>query len=116
MHFAEALDFDFVGPHAESSLWTLMTQAAQSAGKVIEPRIQVSSFECMCMLVEVGLGIALLPEKVLASHEASGRLGVVTLKDTWAERQIVIAVRDLDSMPFTTRALIEHLRESVAPG
>ncbi|MDM0111999.1 LysR family transcriptional regulator [Variovorax sp. J22R133] len=113
MHFAEALDFDFVGPHAESSLWSIMTQAAQSSGKTIEPRIQVSSFECMCMLVEAGLGIALLPEPVLAAHEELGRLSVVRLKDGWAHRQIVIVVRDLDSMPFTTRAMIEHLREPV---
>lgn len=114
MHFAEALDFGFVGPHADSSLWTLMTQAAQSAGKSIEPRIQVSSFECMCLLVEAGLGVALLPERVLAPHAQLGRIHVVQLKDAWARRQIVIVARDLDNMPFTTRALIEHLRQPVA--
>lgn len=114
MHFAEALDCDFVGPHAESSLWTLMTQAAQSADKVIEPRIQVSSFECMCMLVEAGLGIALLPERVLAPHVDLGHLSMVQLKDSWAQRQIVIVARDLDNMPFTTRALIEHLRQPIS--
>ncbi|MDM0109183.1 LysR substrate-binding domain-containing protein [Variovorax sp. J22R24] len=114
IQFSEALAFDFVGPHAESSLWTLMMQAAQSSGKQIEPSIQVSSFECMCLLVEAGLGIALLPERVLAPHAESGHLAVVRLKDAWAERQIVIVVRDMDNMPFTTRALIEHLREPIA--
>jgi DNA-binding transcriptional LysR family regulator len=114
MHFAEALDCDFVGPHAESSLWTLMTQAAQSAGKAIEPRIQVSSFECMCLLVEAGLGIALLPERVLAPRAGLGHMSVVQLKDSWAQRQIVIVSRDIDNMPFTTRALIEHLRQPIA--
>ncbi|SRR5258706_15872673 len=114
-YFAEALEFDFVGPHSESSLWALMTQAAQSAGKVIEPRIQVSSFECMCLLVEAGLGIALLPERVLAPHADSGHMSVIKLKDAWAQRQIVIVVRDMDNMPFTTRALIEHLRQPITP-
>jgi DNA-binding transcriptional LysR family regulator len=113
MHFAEALDCNFVGPHAESSLWTLMTQAAQSAGKAIEPRIQVSSFECMCLLVEAGLGIALLPERVLAPRVDLGHMSVVQLKDSWAQRQIVIVARDIDNMPFTTRALIEHLRRPI---
>ncbi|MEJ8851308.1 LysR family transcriptional regulator [Variovorax rhizosphaerae] len=116
MHFADALGCDFVAPHAESSLWALMTQAAQAAGKTIEPRIQVSSFECMGMLVQAGLGIALLPEPVLEAHQTLGRLQVVKLKDAWAERQIVMAVRDLDSMPFTTRALIDHLRAPATPG
>jgi DNA-binding transcriptional LysR family regulator len=114
MHFAEALELDFVGPHAESSLWTLMTQAAQSADKTIEPRIQVSSFECMCLLVESGLGIALLPERVLAPRVDLGHMSMVQLKDAWAQRQIVIVAREMDNMPFTTRALVEHLRQPIA--
>ena len=116
IHFAEALAHDFVGPHAESSLWTLMTDAAQGSGKVIEPRIQVSSFECMCLLVEAGLGIALLPERVLAPRAEAGHMAIVPLKDAWARRQIVIVTRDIDNMPFTTRALIEHLRQPLTPG
>ena len=111
MHFAQALDFDFVGPHAESSLWALMIQAAQNAGRTIEPRIQVSSFECMCLLVEAGLGIALLPERVLAPRSVAGSMHVVQLQDAWAQREIVIAVRDADNLPHTTRTLIEHLRQ-----
>jgi DNA-binding transcriptional LysR family regulator len=113
VHFSEALDHDFVGPHAESSLWTLMTQSAQSAGKMLEPKVQVSSFECMCMLVEAGLGVALLPERVLAPHAEAGRLHLVRLNDAWAHRQIVIVARDMDNMPFHTRAFIEHLRQPV---
>jgi DNA-binding transcriptional LysR family regulator len=107
--FAEALRYDFVGPHAESSLWTLMLQAAHGAGKSIEPRIQVSSFECMCLLVEAGLGLALLPERVLAPHVESGRMAAISLKDDWAHRQIVIIARDLDIMPVHVRALVDHL-------
>jgi DNA-binding transcriptional LysR family regulator len=112
--FAEALSSDFVGPHADSSLWALMTQAAASAGKTIEPRIQVSSFECMCLLVQAGLGIALLPERVLAPHVERAQMGLVRLKDGWAQRDIVIVVREADALPFTSRALIEHLREPVS--
>jgi len=115
VRFAEALGFDFVAPHAESSLWTLMTQAARSAGKVLEPRIQVSSFECTCLLVEAGLGIALLPERIVAPRVEAGNMALVRLKDPWAQRQIQIVVRDLDNTPFTTRALIDHLREPATP-
>ncbi|MFP5407298.1 MAG: LysR family transcriptional regulator, partial [Gammaproteobacteria bacterium] len=115
VYFAEALGFDFVGPHAESSLWNLMTQAAQDCGKSIEPRIQVSSFECMCLLVQAGLGIALLPERVLSPHADLRHLTIVRLNDSWAQRRIQIVVRDVDNLAFTTRALIEHLREPNAP-
>ncbi|MET0507802.1 MAG: LysR family transcriptional regulator [Burkholderiaceae bacterium] len=115
VRFAETLEFDFVGPHAESSLWALMTEAAQGADRTIEPRIQVSSFECMCLLVESGLGIALLPERVIARHVELRQVSMVRLGDPWAQRQIVIVVRDLDSMASTTRALIEHLRQPISP-
>ena len=115
VRFAETLEFDFVGPHAESSLWALMTEAAHGADRTIEPRIQVSSFECMCLLVESGLGIALLPERVIARHVELRQVSMVRLGDPWAQRQIVIVVRDLDSMASTTRALIEHLRQPISP-
>ena len=115
VRFAETLEFDFVGPHAESSLWALMTEAAQGADRTIEPRIQVSSFECMCLLVESGLGIALLPERVISRHVELRQVSMVRLGDPWAQRQIVIVVRDLDSMASTTRALIEHLRQPISP-
>jgi DNA-binding transcriptional LysR family regulator len=110
IYFAEALSHGFVGPHVESSLWTLMKQAAESADKTIESRIQVSSFECMCRLVEAGLGIALLPELVLAPYVESKRMKLVGVKDGWAQRDIVMVARDMDNLPLTTRALVEHLR------
>jgi len=112
IHFSEALAHGFVAPHAESSLWTLMKQAAEAAGQTLESRIQVSSFECMCRLVEVGLGIALLPELVLAPYAESKRMKLVHLKDDWAQRDIVIVARDMAHLPLTTRALVEHLRSA----
>ena len=61
--FAEALAYPFVSHHAASSLWALMTQAAREAGGAIQQRIQVSSFDCMCRMVEANLGIAMLPDR-----------------------------------------------------
>jgi DNA-binding transcriptional LysR family regulator len=58
VRFADALAFPFVGHHPSSSLWALMTKAANDAGKPLESRIQVSSFECMCQLVAANFGLA----------------------------------------------------------
>jgi len=114
VRFADALAFPFVAHHPSSSLWTLMTEAARAAGKPLESRIQVSSFECMCQLVQANFGIALLPEGVLGNRLPSSAMRVVQLKDAWALRQLVIVVRDLDTLPFTTRTLIDHLRIAAA--
>ena len=116
MFFKEALAFPIVGPHVESSLWTLMTEVAQTFGQTILPRIQVSSFDCMCRLVGAKLGVALLPEEILRPHADLGRLHVVHLKDSWAQRQLVVVVRDLELLPYTTRTFIDHLCASAKTG
>jgi DNA-binding transcriptional LysR family regulator len=116
VRFADALAYPFVAHHPSSSLNTLMTQAASEAGKPLQSRIQVSSFECMCRLVAADFGVALLPEGVLGGRKDELGIKVVQLKDAWAMRQLVLVVRDPDTLPFTTRTLIEHLRASAAAG
>jgi DNA-binding transcriptional LysR family regulator len=114
VRFAEAIEYPFVSHHAASSLWTLMTQAAREAGGTIQQRIQVSSFDCMCRLVEANLGIAMLPLGVLRHYLAEGGLRAVGIKDAWARRQLVIVVRDLETVPYTIRTLIDHLRTAAS--
>jgi DNA-binding transcriptional LysR family regulator len=114
IRFADTLAHPFVSHHVASSLWALMSGAARAAGKEIQQRIQVSSFDCMCRLVEGNMGIAVLPEGVIQPYLATGQVQKVDLKDAWAKRQLVMIVRDLDSLAFTTRSLIDHLRASAA--
>ena len=115
VRFAEALSHDFVGPHAESSLQALMSNAARDAGKPLRQRVQVSSFDAMCRLVETRLGITLLPTGVLAGPVAEGRICAVALKDAWAARQLYVVARDLDGLSPLARTLFDHLHRVSAP-
>jgi DNA-binding transcriptional LysR family regulator len=110
--FMDALDYAFVGPHADSSIARLMAQGAQDCGKRLEQRVQASSFDAMCRLVQTRLGITLLPEAVLAPHAQAGRIRVVRLDEDWAVRQMVIVVRDPAAVSHVARSLIEHLQQS----
>jgi len=110
--FAEALDHAFVGPHAESSLLGLMLDAAKASGKPLQQRIQVSSFDAMCRLVETRLGITMLPQAVLAPHVAAGRIRAVPLTDVWAVRQMLIVVRDPEQLSPIARSLVDHLQHA----
>lgn len=112
IRFAEALDHVFVGPHPDSTLAQLMADGARAAAKPIRQRVQASSFDVMCRLVETRLGIAMLPEAVLARHAEAGRLRAITLQEPWAERQLVVMVRDLAQVSPIARTLIEHLQRS----
>lgn len=109
VRFAEALAHDFVGPHAESSLLALMSDAAREAGKPLRQRVQVSSFDAMCRLVETRLGITLLPAGVLAGPVAEGRIRAVGLKDAWAVRQLYVVARELEALSPLARTLVDHL-------
>jgi DNA-binding transcriptional LysR family regulator len=110
IRFADALDFPFVGPHADSSLASLMAEGAKACGKPVLQRIQVSSFDAMCRLVETRLGITMLPKAVLAPYVAAGRIRVLALKEAWAVRQMSVIVRDPAQLSPIARTLLDHLR------
>ena len=114
VRFAEALDYAFVGPHADSSLAVLMAEGARACGKAIERRVQASNFDTMCRLVQTRLGITMLPEGVLAPHVEAGRIRMLRLDESWALRQMVLVVRDPDRLGPITRTLIEHLRRAAS--
>lgn len=112
VRFADALDYAFVGPHADSSIARLMIDGARACGKPLEQRVQASSFDAMCRLVQTRLGITLLPEGVLAPHVEAGRIAMVRLDQSWALRRMLVVVRDLEQLSPITRTLIEHLQQA----
>ena len=114
VRFAEALKYPFVGPHADSSLAALMAEGARACGMAIEQRVQASSFDAMCRLVQTRLGITMLPEGVLALHVDAGRIAMVGLKEPWALREMVLIVREPDQLSHLARTLIEHLQRCAA--
>lgn len=114
VRFAEALDYAFVGPHADSSIAQLMAAGARACGKTVEQRVQASSFDAMCRLVQTRLGITLLPEAVLAPQAQAGRITLVRLNEDWALRQLVIVLRDPEVSSPITRTLIDHLQQAAA--
>lgn len=110
--YKEALDYEFVGPHAESSLHALLQQEAAALSLRVEQRTRVSSFDCMCRMVAENLGVAILPQAILSSYMSFLRLACVKIEESWATRTLVIATRDYDSLSYAARALVDQLRDS----
>jgi DNA-binding transcriptional LysR family regulator len=105
----ETLDFDFIGPHTGSSLYSLMMRAAMEAGRSIKLRIQVRSFDGMCRMIQANLGIGILPIGAIASHIKSMAIRPIALEEEWASRDLQICLRELDALPVTARHLVQHL-------
>ncbi len=109
--FRQALEHEFIGPHLESSLYSLFAQQQAEAGMNMRVRVRVSSFECMCRLVSANVGIAILPKAAILQYLRPMKLHMTLLDESWARRMLVIGVRSMDLLTPTVRTLVEHLAE-----
>ncbi|WP_434576430.1 LysR family transcriptional regulator [Pseudomonas sp. Z3-6] len=109
VRFNEVLEHEFVGPHLESSMHTLLTSEAEKLGMNLKLRIRISSFDCMCRMVSTGLGLAVLPRSVINQYLRSHKLKAVTLDEPWARRSLLLVCKKYDTASPTLKTLIDHL-------
>ena len=112
MSFVEALDEDIVGMHTGSAIGIQLGQAASLAERSLSLRIQVTSFDALCMMISCGLGVGVLPEVVARRNAEQLGIRVVRLTDAWAHREFKICVRSSEALPVASRLLVKHLQNS----
>lgn len=105
----EAAEYDFVSLPAETSLAQRLQAAAEALGRRLRLRIQVRSFDAVCQMVAAGMGVAVLPHAAIQPHLRSMGLREIALDDAWAERRLLIGLRDAGVVPRHVRTLIDHL-------
>lgn len=113
--FEEVLDWDVVGLHGGSSISLAMRGAATRSGATLHQRIQVTSLDAMCRMIDNGLGVGLIPHRAFELMQGVGRLRSVPLTDAWAQRTLSLVARDFEALPVTSRLLVEHLRKGWEP-
>jgi DNA-binding transcriptional LysR family regulator len=107
--FADSLEWDHVGLHANSSIYLAMRAAATAAGRSIRLRIRVTGLDAMCRMIHNGLGVGLMPRRAFDLMHGVGNLACIPLADDWAHRRINLVARDFSSLPVSARLLVEHL-------
>ncbi len=112
--FAEVMEWDIVGLQAGSSISLAMRQASGQTAKPLRQRMQVTSLDAMCRMIDNGLGIGLIPDRAFALMHGMGHLASVRLDEPWAERELRVVARDFNALPVTARLLVEHLTRSIA--
>ncbi|MFJ4346429.1 LysR family transcriptional regulator [Pseudomonas sp. NPDC089401] len=104
-----ALDYEFVALNQGSSLLRRISDEAVAHGKILKVRIQVSSFDGICRMIEAGLGIGILPlgsvRKALLGHQ----LHAIMLEGDWAQRTLYVGVAEHVELAPEARNLFEHL-------
>ena len=109
LRMAEVLDHDMVGAHPGSVMNGLLNKAAAELGRSLRLRIQVSSYDALCLMVAAGLGLGVMPRKSAELFLGSLKIRCVTLDEPWARRQLALCVRDLAALSPPARLLLQHL-------
>ena len=91
--FADTLDERWISLNAGAAMLQQQQQAALAAGKSFKLRMQVRSFDAVGHMVASGLGIAALPKAAALPIVQAMQLSWRPLADTWAKRQLKIALR-----------------------
>ncbi|RJF97047.1 LysR family transcriptional regulator [Noviherbaspirillum cavernae] len=108
--FMQTLDCDFVGLAGDSALQRHLAAHAARAGKRLNYRVRLRSFDAVCRMVESGTGIGVIPETAAVRCQRSMALRRFRLTDAWAQRQLVVCVRRFDALPLYARQLIESIK------
>ena len=109
LSFEQVLDQPFVGLHADSSLYLLLSRAAADVGKPINLRIQVTSFDAVCAMVAAGLGVSIVPRAAATPYVQSLKLVSIPLSNHWAQRQLLLCTVK-GELHAAAKLLLQHLR------
>ncbi|TFW18498.1 LysR family transcriptional regulator [Duganella callida] len=107
MPFIRALEHDFIGLAGASALQQHVTEQAARLGRHLHVKIKLRSFEAICRMAAGGAGLAILPET--AARRSPDALRIVRLADDWADRHLLICMRDAAELPAYARELAAAL-------
>jgi DNA-binding transcriptional LysR family regulator len=108
--FEDTLGSDHIGLHAASSINMRTHTAARSHGKPLRVRIHVPGFDAMCRMVQANMGIGVLPRKAFELLGTPLGLTAVSLSNSWAQRTLIVVVRDKEALSPVSLLLFDHLR------
>lgn len=109
LSFVQTLDEPHISLGEGSALANFLPPLARAIGRNLEFRIQVSSFESICLLVEAGVGVGIIPRSSAVRHARTMKLALVPLTDAWALRETKIVNRAGQPLPRLAAELVRHL-------
>jgi DNA-binding transcriptional LysR family regulator len=113
--FAEVVERDFVGLITSSALHAHVAGHAARLGARLRFRARLNNFDAIGQMVGAGIGVAVMPEVAARRCARSMKINVVRIKDSWANRRLVICARSFRGLPKPAQQLSEHLRR-MSPG
>ena len=110
--FREVTGRDFVGLTTASALHGHIAGHAARLGARLRFRARLNTFDAIGQMVAAGIGIAVMPEVAAQRCARSMRIGMVRIRDPWANRKLAICARSFKALPRPAQQLVEHLRKA----
>lgn len=107
--FADMLGLPFVGLSQGSALQDHIDEHARAAGRPLDLRIRMKTFEGLCEMVAHGVGIGIVPQSIAKRYRRRYSLHVVALQDSWAQRQLCLCFKAWDELGGPMQSLLAHL-------
>lgn len=107
--FSDLLSLPFVGLYHGSALQDHIDHHAQGAGRPLDIRIRMNSFEGLCEMIAHGVGIGIVPRSIAQRYRRRHSLRVLALSDKWARRDLCLCLRSWDELSAPMRSLLTHL-------
>lgn len=107
--FQEALNYEFIALHVGSSINQLVLKVANELGVSVRTKINVTAYDALCLMVESGLGIGVIPLNLAQKYAQIFGIEIIEIKDVWAYRELKICLRDKDSLSPAAKLFVEHL-------
>jgi len=108
--FVEVAAFDFVGLTTSTALQMHISKHAARLGMRLGFRARLRDFDAICQMVAADVGIAVVPEAAARRCARSMPIVPIRIRDSWANRKLVICARSFKALPRPAKQLVEHLR------
>jgi len=85
--------------------------AAQAAvmGMQLRYRVRLRSFEAICRMAGMGVGIGIVPETAARLVKRSSGIAIIRLADDWALRRLSVCIRAGTELSAPAQSLFRHL-------
>jgi DNA-binding transcriptional LysR family regulator len=106
--FRETLDYEHVSLRSGTHLNFQLIKAANDMGRSLKVRMEVASYDALCLMIQASVGIGIIPEGSTRIYKLDG-VKMVRLEEAWADREISVCVRSREALSVAAKLFLEHL-------
>jgi DNA-binding transcriptional LysR family regulator len=112
--FKDAAGHAFVGLTSATALQVHIGRHAARLGMRLHFRARLRDFDAICQMVAADVGVAVVPGAAARRCARSMGIAMLRIRDTWANRSLVICARSFKGLPHPAKQLVDHLRATAA--